>query len=93
MTSFHVEELPPKTRVRLRIKSNRTTIVLNILLISILFKKVLQRLVAIAFFGTPCIQYVNFMPDQHRSPMHLNGENVKIVFEVKKGKTFQESSL
>ena len=55
MTSLPVEEPPSKTVVRLRIKYNRTTIVLNILLTSVLLKKVMHCLVAVVFFGTPCI--------------------------------------
>ena len=52
MTSLPVEESPSKMVVRLRIKYNynRTTIVLNILHLSVLLKKVMHCLVAIAFF-------------------------------------------
>ena len=58
MTSLPVEEPPSKTVVRLRIKYIRTTIVLNILLTSVFIKKVMHCLVVVAFFGTPCMQYV-----------------------------------
>ena len=54
MASFPIEEPPSKTGDRLLIKYNRTTIVLHILLISVLFK-VIHCLVAVAFLGTPCI--------------------------------------
>ena len=53
MTSLPVEEPPSKKVLRLRIKYNRTTIVLNILLISdisVLLKKVMHCLEAVAFF-------------------------------------------
>ena len=53
MTPLPDEEPPCKIGVRLRIKYNRTTIVLNILLISVLLKNT-HCLVAVAFFGTPC---------------------------------------
>ena len=52
MTPLPVEETPSKIGVRLRIKYNRTTIVLNILLISVLLKK-MHCLVAVAFLGHP----------------------------------------
>ena len=54
MASLPIEEPPSKTGDRLWIKYNRTTIVLNILFISVLFK-VMHCLVAVAFLGTPCI--------------------------------------
>ena len=61
MTSLPVEESPSKMVVRLRIKYNKTTIVLNILHLSVLLKKVMHCLVAVAFFfflggggGAPC---------------------------------------
>ena len=50
MMSLPVEESPSKMVVRLRIKYHRTTIVLNILHLSILLKKAMHCLVAVAFF-------------------------------------------
>ena len=50
MASLPVEDPPSKMVVMLRIKYNRTTIVLNILLTSVLLKKVMHCLVAVAFF-------------------------------------------
>ena len=64
MTSLPVEEPPSKMVVRLRIKYNRTTIVLNILLIS---ECILKKLVAVAFLGHPVVLklFCQFLPVEH----------------------------
>ena len=55
MTSLPVEEPPSKTVVRLRIKYNRSTIVLNILLISVLLKSYALFSSGCDFLGHPVI--------------------------------------
>ena len=54
MTSLTVEEPPSRTGVRLRTKYYRTTVVLNILLISVLLKNY-ALISGVAFFGSPLV--------------------------------------
>ena len=55
MSSLPVEELPSKSGVRFRIKYNRTSFVLNILLTSVLLDS-FALLRSGCVFGTTCIR-------------------------------------
>ena len=74
---FDTTSCSSKTGVRLRIECNRPSIVLNILLKSVLLKKVMHCLVAVAFLWTPCRRLKNL-------DTHYDAGNMLLFSKYKK---------